>query len=160
MAVRPAVTPEVPGTFRPCRCRDAGLAIRAARRDTDRGSGRREPSPLHTAGPDRGDRPCHFPSVFGEDGGHAGNTETAYMMAIDPQLIQRKRYRGSKMATAIPAPNTWNAYPFPSSILVYKEGEGYPDFDLAKAKSYFTKVNDKVARLIGDTIRKWDSAGL
>ncbi len=98
--------------------------------------------------------------VFGEDGGHAGNTETAYMLAIDPELVQKKRYAGPKMATAIPSPNTWNAYPFPSSILLYKEGEGYPNFDLAKAKSYFNKVNDKIARLIEDTIRKWDMAGL
>jgi creatinine amidohydrolase len=98
--------------------------------------------------------------VFGEDGGHAGNTETAYMLAIDPELVQRKHYTGPKMATAIPVPNTWNAYPFPSSILVYKEGEGYPNFDLAKARSYFKQVNDKVALLIEDTIQKWDMAGL
>jgi creatinine amidohydrolase len=98
--------------------------------------------------------------VFGEDGGHAGNTETAYMLAIDPELVQRKRYGGPKMATVIPALNTWNAYPFPSSILLYKEGEGYPNFDLAKAKSYFTKVNDKVARLIEDTIQRWERARL
>jgi creatinine amidohydrolase len=64
------------------------------------------------------------------------------------------------MATAIPESNTWNAYPFPSSILLYKEGEGYPDFDVAKAKTYFKKVNDKVARLIEETIAKWNMAGL
>jgi creatinine amidohydrolase len=98
--------------------------------------------------------------VFGEDGGHAGNTETAYMMAIDPALVMEARYTGPEMATAIPAPNTWSAYPFPSSILLYKEGEGYPMFDLAKAKIYFAKVNEKVARLIQETIRKWDMAGL
>jgi creatinine amidohydrolase len=98
--------------------------------------------------------------VFGEDGGHAGNTETAYMMAIDPALVIEERYTGPEMATAIPAPNTWSAYPFPSSILLYKEGEGYPMFDLAKAKVYFAKVNEKVARLIQETIKKWDAAGL
>jgi creatinine amidohydrolase len=98
--------------------------------------------------------------VFGEDGGHAGNTETAYMLAIDPDLVEKTRYTGPKMATAIPAPNTWSAYPFPSSILLYKEGQGYPNFDLAKAKTYFKKVNDKVAGLIEETIEKWDRAGL
>jgi creatinine amidohydrolase len=97
--------------------------------------------------------------VYGEDGGHAGENETAYMMAIDPSLVWKKRYK-SNMATAIPAPNTWSAYPFPSSILLYKEGQGYPKFDLAKAKTYFAKVNDKVARLVEETIRKWDMAGL
>lgn len=96
--------------------------------------------------------------VFGEDGGHAGNTETAYVLAIDPDLVQKKRYSGPKMATAIPT--TWNAYPFPSSILLYKDGEGYPNFDPTKARTYFKKVNDKVARLIEETINKWDMAGL
>ena len=98
--------------------------------------------------------------VFGEDGGHAGNTETAYTLAIDPALVEKKRYSGPKMAAAIPAPNTWSAYPFPSSILLYKEGEGYPNFDLAKAKTYFRKVNEKVAGLIEDTIEKWNRSGL
>lgn len=98
--------------------------------------------------------------VFGEDGGHAGNTETAYMMAVDPSLVQKQRYTGPEMATSIPAPNTWSAYPFPSSILLYKEGEGYPVFDLEKARVFFSKVNDKIAGLVEDTIAKWDRAGL
>ena len=98
--------------------------------------------------------------VFGEDGGHAGNTETAYLMAFDPSLVQKERYTGPEMATAIPAPNTWSAYPFPSSILLYKDGQGYPTFDLAKAKTYFAKVNDKITDLIDETIKKWDLAEL
>jgi creatinine amidohydrolase len=98
--------------------------------------------------------------VFGENGGHAGNTETAYMLAVDPKLVDKKRYTGEEMATAIPAPNTWSAYPFPSSILLYTDGEGYPVFDTAKAKTYFDKVNDKMSRLIEDTISKWDLAKL
>jgi creatinine amidohydrolase len=97
--------------------------------------------------------------VFGEEGGHAGDNETAYVMAIDPALVQKERYDPG-MATALPEPNTWSAYPFPSSIMLYQEGQGYPKFDLAKAKNYFAKVNDKVARLIEETIRKWDMAGL
>jgi creatinine amidohydrolase len=98
--------------------------------------------------------------VFGEDGGHAGNTETSYMLAVDPSLVTESRYFGPEMATAIPAPNTWSAYPFPSSILLYKEGEGYPVFDPKTAQAYFDKVNDKIARLVQDTIKKWDMAGL
>ena len=98
--------------------------------------------------------------VFGEDGGHAGNTETAFMLAVDPELVQKERYTGPEMATAIPAPNTWSAYPFPSSILLYQEGQGYPAFDPKQARAFFDKVNDKVANLIENTIRKWDLAGL
>jgi creatinine amidohydrolase len=44
--------------------------------------------------------------------------------------------------------------------MLYKEGQGYPKFDPAKAKTYFTKVNDKIAGLIEETIKKWDMAGL
>src|SRR6266705_836727 len=97
--------------------------------------------------------------VFGEDGGHAGENETAYVMAIDPSLVQKKNYK-SDMATALPAPNTWSAYPFPSTIMLYKEGQGHPKFDLVKARIYFSKVNDKIARLIRETIKKWDMAGV
>src|SRR3954467_12754168 len=98
--------------------------------------------------------------VFGEDGGHAGNTETAFMLAVDPKLVQRDRYSGPEMAAAIPAPNTWSAYPFPSSILLYKEGQGHPVFDTEKARLFFDKVNEKIAQLVEQTIQKWDMAHL
>jgi creatinine amidohydrolase len=97
--------------------------------------------------------------VFGEDGGHAGDNETAFVMAIDPALVQKERYT-PEMAQAIPAPNTWIAYPAPTSIGLYKEGQGYPRFDPAKARVYFDRVNDKIARLVETTIRQWDAAGL
>jgi creatinine amidohydrolase len=98
-------------------------------------------------------------SVFGQDGGHAGENENAFMMAIDPALVHKERY-SPEMATANPAPGTWSAYPNPSSIGLYKAGEGYPTFNLAKAKEYYTKVNDKMAALIQEVIKKWDMAGL
>ena len=97
--------------------------------------------------------------VFGQDGGHAGDNETAYVMAIDASLVRKESYK-PEMATALPAPNTWSAYPFPSTIMLYREGQGYPKFDLEKAKSYFSKVNEKIARLIEETIKKWDMAGV
>ncbi|HWS56012.1 MAG TPA: creatininase family protein [Pyrinomonadaceae bacterium] len=97
--------------------------------------------------------------VFGEDGGHAGLNETAFIQAIDPTLVHPERYRPD-LATAYPAPGTWSAAPFPSSIGLYQPGQGYPKFDQRKAEEYFDKVTDKVAALVSDTIRKWDMAGL
>ncbi|MDQ3803640.1 MAG: creatininase family protein [Acidobacteriota bacterium] len=97
--------------------------------------------------------------VFGEDGGHAGLNETAFIQAIDPTLVHPERYKPD-LATAYPAPGTWSAAPFPSSIGLYQPGQGYPRFDQRKADEYFDKVTDKVAALVGDTIRKWDMAGL
>jgi len=97
--------------------------------------------------------------VFGEDGGHAGDNETAFMQAIDPALVHPERYTPG-MALANPAPGTWSAYPNPTTIGLYRAGQGYPKFDAAKAKVYFRKVCDKVSDLVKDTIRRWDAAGL
>ncbi|HYE64997.1 MAG TPA: creatininase family protein [Pyrinomonadaceae bacterium] len=97
--------------------------------------------------------------VFGEDGGHAGWNETAFIQAIDPSLVHPERYK-DELATPYPAPGTWSAAPFPSSIGLYQSGQGYPRFDQKKADEYFNKVTDKIANLISDVIRKWDLAGL
>lgn len=97
--------------------------------------------------------------VFGEDGGHAGLNETAYIQAIDPSLVHPEKY-SKEMTTAYPQNKSWSAVPFPSSIGLYQSGQGYPNFDETQAKEYFEKVNAKVLKLIQDTIQKWDLAGL
>ncbi len=97
--------------------------------------------------------------VFGEEGGHAGVNETAYIQAINPKLVHKEWYSAA-LATPNPAGGAWSAVPFPSTIQLYKAGQGYPkDFDQRKADEYFRKVNRKVADLINDTIRKWRMAG-
>jgi creatinine amidohydrolase len=98
--------------------------------------------------------------VFGEDGGHAGNNETAFVQAVDPTLVHPEKYKGAKMTTPYPAAGTWSAVPFPSSIGLYQKNQGYPIFDQKKADLYYKKVTDKVANLIIDTAKKWDAAGL
>jgi creatinine amidohydrolase len=97
--------------------------------------------------------------VFGEDGGHAGLNETAFIQAIDPTLVQADKYNAD-MAIPYPAPGTWSAVPFPSSIGLYQKGQGYPKFDQAKADLYYKKVTDKVAALIIDVVQRWNMAGL
>jgi len=97
--------------------------------------------------------------VFGEDGGHAGLNETAFIQAIDPTLVHPTKYN-AEMATAYPSPGTWSAVPFPSSIGLYQKGQGYPKFDQAKADLYYKKVTDKVANLVIDVVKKWNLAGL
>lgn len=98
--------------------------------------------------------------VFGEDGGHAGNNETAFVMAVDTTLVHPERYKGPEMTTAYPSAGTWSAVPFPSSVGLYQKNQGYPIFDQKKADLYYKKVTDKVAALIIDTVKKWDAAGL
>jgi creatinine amidohydrolase len=97
--------------------------------------------------------------VFGEDGGHAGWNETAFIHAIDPSLVHPERYK-TELATPYPAPGTWSAAPFPSSIGLYQPGQGYPKFDKKLADEYYAKVCDKVAVLITETVAKWNLAGL
>ncbi len=97
--------------------------------------------------------------VFGEDGGHAGLNETAFIQAIDPTLVHPERYKDS-LATPYPPAGTWTAVPFPSSIGLYQKGQGYPKFDQKKADSYFVKVTDKVANLINEIVEKWNAADL
>jgi creatinine amidohydrolase len=98
-------------------------------------------------------------AVFGEDGGHAGWNETAYVQAIDKGLVHPEKY-SDDLTTPNPAPGTYSAYPSPSSIGLYKPGEGFPKFDQGKADEYFKKVNAKVAELIVEIRGKWDRAGL
>lgn len=97
--------------------------------------------------------------VFGEDGGHAGWNETAMIQAIDPTLVHPERY-SKDLETAYPAPGTWSAVPFPSSIGLYQPGQGSPRFDKSKADEYYARVAAKIESLILDVVRKWDAAGL
>lgn len=97
--------------------------------------------------------------IFGEDGGHAGWNETALIQAVDPKLVLQNRYSDA-LATPRAEPGTWSAYPFPSSIILYKPGQGYPKFDQAKADAYFKAVVEKTTALARDTIEKWNKAGI
>ena len=97
--------------------------------------------------------------VFKENGGHAGNNETAYMQAVYPQHIHPERYSQEMVSLLAPA-ESYYPVPVPSSILIYEEGQGYPTFDEKQARLYFQKVNDLVAKLILETIHIWDLAGV
>lgn len=96
--------------------------------------------------------------VYGSEGGHAGNNETGAVLAVRPDLVHADLYSGPAMTT--PRGVGWTAYPFPSSILLYRAGEGFPDFDPEKAQRYFGAVVDRLGALIRDVISKWDEAGL
>lgn len=99
--------------------------------------------------------------VFGEDGGHATNNETAMVQAINPKLVHWELFTGNDMATALPSPiDGWSATPFPSTILLYTEGQGLPkDRSQAKAEEYFQKVVARVKAVVRDTLHKWEVAG-
>lgn len=97
-------------------------------------------------------------TIYGGEGGHAGNNETGAVLAVRPDLVHRDLYTGPDMTT--PRPEGWAAYPFPSSILLYRAGEGYPDFDPAKARRYFDGTVERLVEVITDVVDKWERAGL
>lgn len=98
--------------------------------------------------------------IFGNQGGHAGVNETAFIHATDPSLLRKERYTGPEMATANPPAGAWSAVPFPSSITLYQPGAGWPtDFDLAKAQRYQRAVIVRVKELVQGTLASWKRAG-
>jgi creatinine amidohydrolase len=97
--------------------------------------------------------------VFGEDGGHAGWNETAFVQAIDPKLVHAGKYT-KELETPRPAPGTWYAFPFPTPVILYQAGQGSVRFDQAKADAYFAAVTARMTELVQTTIAKWDRAGL
>jgi creatinine amidohydrolase len=98
--------------------------------------------------------------VFGNAGGHAGENETAFIQAINPKLVKKERYSDA-LASPNATPGTFSATPAPSSIGLYKKGEGMPrDFDQKKADEYFRRINGCVAALVKETHRRWHEAGL
>jgi creatinine amidohydrolase len=98
-------------------------------------------------------------SVFKQNGGHAGNNETAYVQAFLPAFVHPERYKPEMASPNAPA-GAYYTVPVASTILLYEKGQGAPTFDAAQAKEYFRKVNDRVAELVLDTIKKWDLAGV
>jgi creatinine amidohydrolase len=90
---------------------------------------------------------------FGETGGHSGLDENAAVMAIDSKLVKKSLY---KKEMAFEMKNGMYCLPAPGSILLYKEGEGYPQFDQKKAKLYMNKVTAKIKDEILVLLNKWD----
>lgn len=96
--------------------------------------------------------------VFGTQGGHAGNNETAAVLALRPDLVHEDRYEGEEQTTPFTA--GLQAWPFPSSIGLYAPGQGFPDFDQEKAERYFDLVIARMLEISRDVMAKWDRAGL
>lgn len=94
---------------------------------------------------------------FGHAGGHAGTDETAMVHAIDPSLVDEKEYDPELAYTFKPGADI---YPVPGTILLYKEGEGYPEYDLKKSKEYRDKVIETVGDFAEYILGRWQKFGL
>ncbi|HUV31149.1 MAG TPA: creatininase family protein [Acidobacteriota bacterium] len=89
---------------------------------------------------------------FGHRGGHAGTDESAMVQAVDPDLIDRDAYDPD---LAWYFRDGADVYPVPGTILLYKEGEGYPEFDVPKARAYREEVIEHVGQFAEMVVTRW-----
>jgi creatinine amidohydrolase len=94
---------------------------------------------------------------FGHAGGHAGTDETAMVQAIDDKLADQTDYSEDLAWYFRPGADI---YPVPGTILLYKEGEGYPNFDAKQAKEYQKKVFGAVGDFVESVLARWERLGL
>ncbi|KPL01012.1 MAG: hypothetical protein AMJ91_02130 [candidate division Zixibacteria bacterium SM23_73_3] len=90
---------------------------------------------------------------FGQTGGHAGLDENAAILAANSKLVKKRRY---KKDMVFQVQNGMYCLPAPGSIMIYKEGEGFPEFDQKKAKSYMNKVTKKIKEEILNLFDRWE----
>jgi creatinine amidohydrolase len=94
--------------------------------------------------------------VYGHAGGHAGTDETAMVQVDHPEDVRKQDYARDLAFMVQPG---LAATPFPGSIMLYKQGEGYPDFDPAKSGKLMDAVCARVERTILDVFKRWRLLG-
>ncbi len=90
--------------------------------------------------------------VYGHVGGHAGTDETAMVQVDHPEDVREHDYSKDLAFTVRPG---LAAVPSPGSVILYKQGEGHPDFDPAKAGKLMAMVCTRVEKTILDLSRRW-----
>ena len=94
---------------------------------------------------------------FGHPGGHAGTDETAMVQAIDPALADKETFDPE---LAYHFRHGADVYPVPGSILIAREGEGLPNFNVEQAREYRKKVVETVGEFAEMVIGRWRKFGL
>jgi creatinine amidohydrolase len=92
--------------------------------------------------------------VYGHVGGHAGTDETAMVQVDHPEDVRKEDYSKDLAFTVQPG---LAAVPFPGSIILYKQDEGYPDFDPVRAGKLMNAVCAKVEKTLLDVFRRWQT---
>jgi len=91
--------------------------------------------------------------VYGQAGGHAGCDENGYILALDPEMVKQEDFNDDLVYQFIPGVST---YPYPGPVLIYKEGEGAPDFDRDKAHRYRNGAIEKVKEYLLMILDRWN----
>ncbi len=90
---------------------------------------------------------------FGQSGGHGGLDENAAVLAINSKWVKKNKY---KKDMVFRVKDGEYCLPAPGPILIYKEGEGFPEFDQKKATLYMNKVTREIKDDILDLFERWD----
>ncbi len=95
-------------------------------------------------------------AIYGEHPtGHAGTEETAMVLAVRPDLVDRKRARSIRRAHRRAGVR---ARPFPASIILDRpetKGDGAPDLDPKKAKRFFERCAAAAADALEEVFAGW-----
>ncbi len=91
--------------------------------------------------------------IYGRGGGHAATDENAAVQAIRPDLIKADLYSDDMVFNQ---PGGFTSYPNPGTILAYKEGAGFIDFDQKKAEQYFEAAVERVKSHLLDIFKRWE----
>ncbi len=91
--------------------------------------------------------------IYGRAGGHAATDENAVVQAFRPELIKKEFYSDEMVYLQPPG---FSVYPNPGTILSYKEGAGFLDFDQKKAEQFFNAVTERIKTHILDIFKRWE----
>ena len=94
---------------------------------------------------------------FGHAGGHGGTDETAMVQAIDTDLVDESVYSRDQVYQFRTGADV---YPVPGCVLLYKEDEGYPEFDEVRSREYFDRVVAAVGDFTEQVVSRWRQLGL
>jgi creatinine amidohydrolase len=94
--------------------------------------------------------------VYGGAGGHGGVDETALMMAISADLVEKRPKQVDPPFRMRPSVVT---YPAPSSLLVFEDGAAAVSYDEKKAKAFEKKVVARMEEIIEEIEARWAETG-
>ncbi|RKX25166.1 MAG: hypothetical protein DRP45_06555 [Candidatus Zixiibacteriota bacterium] len=94
---------------------------------------------------------------YGHMGGHGGTDESAMVQTVNPTFVNEEQHDPE---FAYYFRSGADVYPVPGTILLYKEGEGYPDFDIEKSRKYHARVIKEVGDFVEHVIARWRKFGM
>jgi len=89
---------------------------------------------------------------FGDEGYHGAAEETAGVLAAAPELVDPQRLASLKAASYTPGVFV---LPFPRPVSVRTPGGAMPDGDVARARAYMDRVEEKCADVIAAAFAGW-----